>query len=204
MEEKRSFTTIKKTMESDELEKFCKKIAEEYANSEPNFSRRYFCKQYRISESCYDKIKELAIVTDLVTDDIVEKMLAKSIANQNLHSNGAGISSIKKFAEMYKERHKHIALSYGEDDVREITEYFADNPNISKQDIAKERGIPTKVLEIILARAIEENIVDDSIVERIEERSLRNTHPSNNQRIMTYFEGLKKKREAFKCDTSFE
>ena len=204
MDKKRSFTQIKKTMQLKEFEDFCKKLTEEYANSEPQFSRNYFCNYYNISESCYYKIMEYAVIMDLVTDNIVAKMLNKSMINQNLHSAGAGGSSVAKYAKMYASRCNYIALSFIDDEVRKIATDFADNPDIPKQDIASMHGISKKVLDLLLERAIEQSIIDDKTVDSIEKRSLNNSHSSNIECTKQYFEGLRKKRKAYMCDTTFE
>ena len=204
MDKKRSFTQIKKTMQLSEFEAFCKKLTEEYANSDAQFSRSYFCNRYNISESCYYKVMEFAVVMDLVSDSIVSKMLNKSMANQNLHLAGAGGSSIAKYARMYSARCEYIALSFIDDEVRKIAKDFVDNPDIPKQEIATMHGISKKVLDLLLVRGIEQCIVDDETVNKIEERSIKNSHPSNVQRTKEYFEALREKRKAYKIGVSFE
>lgn len=204
MANKRSFGELKKQMSLDEFNDFCQKLTKEYANSEARFSRSYLCNYYDISKDCYYKVMEFAVVMDLVTEEEFNKMLNKSVANQNMHSEGAVSSSIAKYAKMYAARCEYIALSFIDDEVRRIAKDFADNPDISKKDIAKINGIPTKALDIILAKAIEQNIVDDTVVDAIQKRSLNNTHQSNVEKAKKYFEALRKKREAFKTDTTFE
>lgn len=198
---KRSFIQLKKLMRYDEFCKFCKKVTEEYANSEAQFARSYFTENYNVSENCYYKILEYAVVTNLVEDVIVNKMMNKAVANQNLHSQGAGGSSIAKYARMYTQRCEYIAASFSEEEVKKIAIDFADNPDISKEDFATSCGIARKVLEIILERAIENNVVEDKVFEAIEKRSLSK---NSSKATKDYFVALSKKREANKKGITLE
>lgn len=201
---KRSFTQLKKNMSYEEFNRFCKKITEEYAKSEAQFARTYFCEHYNISVSCYYKVLEYAVVTNLVEDVVVSKMMNKAVANQNLHKNGAGGSSLAKYARMYDGRCKYIAMTFPKDEVKRFAEDFADNPDISKGDIASSYGIVRKVVELLLVRAIEENIADDRTVDAIEKRSIKNASPAKVQMTKEYFDALRKKREANKEGITLE
>ena len=54
------------------------------------------------------------------------------------------------------------------------------------------------MFEIILIRAIQDNIVDDATVEAIEKRSINNSKAGKKQIAVRFFLDLKKKREANK------
>lgn len=198
---KRSFTQLQKTMSYNEFCKFCKKVTEEYAKSEAQFARTYFCEQYNISASCYYKVLEYAVVTNLVEDAIVTKMMNKAVTNQTLHKEGAGGSSLAKYSRMYEQRCEYIATTFPEDEVKKLAIDFADNTNISKEDFASSYGIARKVLELILERAIENNIVEDKVFEAIKKRSLSK---NSNKAAEDYFVALKKKREANKKGITLE
>ncbi len=183
-------------MSYDEFNKFCKKITEEYAKAEAQYARAYFTEHYNISVDCYYKVLEHAVVTNLVEDIIVVKMMKKAVANQNLQKSGAGGSSLAKYARMYEERCRYIAMTFQKDEVKRFAVDFVGNPDISKTDIASSYGIVRKVAEYFLVRAIEENIVDDKIVDAIEKRSINNANPEKVQMTKEYFIGLRKKRQA--------
>jgi len=201
---KRSFTQLKKNMSYEEFNKFCKRLTEEYAKSDAQFARTYFCEHYNISTSCYYKVLEHAVVTNLVEDIVVSKMMNKAVANQNLHKSGAGGSSLAKYARMYDQRCKYIANTFPKGEVEKFAIDFADNPDISKGDLAAAYGIARKVAELILVRAVEENIADDRTVIAIEERSIKNATPVKVQMTKEYFAALKKKREAYKQGITLE
>ena len=133
---KRSFEQLKKSMLYNEFNNFCKKMTEEYANSEAQFARTYYTTKYNISISCYYKIIEYAIVTNLVNDAVVSKAMNKAVANQKLHNQNAGCSSKVKYSKMYSQRCEYIAISYTNDEIRKMATDFADNPDISKENLA--------------------------------------------------------------------
>lgn len=197
-QKKRNFTQLKKTMTLEELNKFCKKIAEEYAKGEAQYARTYFCKKYNITKSCFYKILEYSVVTNLVENIIVIRMLNKSVKNQNLHQKGAGGSSIAKYERMYVQRCRYIAMTFSNNEVNKFAIDFAENPNISKADIAFTYGINKKIADILLARAIEDGISDDKVVDAIERRSINNAKPENVEMTKQYFIAIRKKREANK------
>jgi len=204
MEKKRSFTKLKKSMSAQEFDNFCKKITEEYAKSEAQFARTYFTQHYNISESCFYKILEHAVVSNLVEDVIVTKMTNKAVQNQNAHKNGAGVTTIAKYAKMYAKRSKNIAMQMTDEEIKTIAIDFADNPDIAKIDLAASYGITTKVLGYSLERAIEENIVEDKVVDAMEQRSIKNTRPENVELTKNYFTALRNKRESYKQGATLE
>ena len=195
---KRNFTQLQKSMTYWEFNNFCKKVTEQYANSEAKFARTYYTQMYNISESCYYRIIEYAIVTNLVNEKNVNKAMNKAIANQKLHNPNAGSTSLVKYSKMYAQRCEYISKSYTDEEVKEMVKIFTDNPNISKEDLASAYGISRKTFELVLIRAIEENIVENKTVDLMEKRSIENASLESKKGIEEYFNTLKKKREANK------
>lgn len=187
-----NFTQIKKRMDMDitEINKFCKKVAIEYANSSYLFTRSYFCKTYNITESCFYKVLRRAVEEDLVDDETVQRMMNKAIGKQQKYAKGAGSNTVMKYADMKAKRHIVQATNYAIE--------FANNPDISKKQIAEKHGVTVKKLDQLLAKAIFENHVDDSVVDAIEERSIRNAKQGQEELTRSFFEGLRKKRESYK------
>lgn len=201
---KRSFTILKNSMSYDEFNRFCKKLTQEYANSSAEFSRSYFTEHYNISSDCYYKILEHAVVTNLVEDVVVVKMMNKAVKNQSAHNPSAGGSSKAKYAKMYSQRCQYIAIGFSNEEVRKMAIDFADNPDISKGDLAASYGIARKVFELVLVRAIEENIADDRTVDSMELRSIKNAQPEKLEMTKENFAALRTKREAKKQGITLE
>jgi hypothetical protein len=100
---KRSFSDLSERMTESELNSFCKRIAESYANSEPRFARKYYTEHENITVSCFDKVLERAIVLSLVSEKTVDKMENKAVLNQSFHAKGSGTQTKEKYA-MLRER----------------------------------------------------------------------------------------------------
>ena len=198
MEKKRSFSEMKKKMSFNEFNNFCKKLTEDYANSEGHFARSYFCSNHNISESCFYRILEHAVVTNLVDEIVFSKMLAKAKSNQKAHSSKAGGTTEIKFRRMYTERCKFIATSIQNEEVEKVAKQYAYDLNLTKNEIARSNGLPVKVLDYVLLRSIEECIVDDDTFKAMEKRSLSGTRPEKLEYTKDFFAGLQKKRLAFK------
>lgn len=190
----RSFTELKKQMSYQSFEEFCKKIAKEYANSEAHFARSYFCEHYNISQSCFYKVLEYAAVTNLISEREFERLKNKATANQGLHKRGAGLSSQIKYSEMYVRRCEYIVESYSTVELKQIAESFASQPNISKKEFAEKYNTSTKVLGLLLQKAIVTNVVDDETFEAIKNRSINNSS-SDIEFVESYFKALEEKRQ---------
>lgn len=191
----RKFTTLKKSMLLEEFNQFCKKITEEYANSEPQFARTYFCNRYEITIACFYKILEYATIENLVEDIIVQKMMRKAMLNQNAHKNGAGYSSIIKYARMYHKRWKNFAKKeMTAEEVKALAIDFGDNPKITKAEFASAYCVHSKVIDYALERAIEENIANDKTVDAIERRSIAHAKKDTIGSTKKYFSNLRERR----------
>lgn len=191
-ERRRSFVKLRKSMALQEFECFCKRIAIQYAESENRFSRSYFIKEENISENCFYKILDEAVIRNLVSEEIVNKMEAKAIANQKNHAKNAGETSLKHYAELRKKRDEYIIFLYSDDEIKELAEEFAKRVKISKKDFAKKYDISIKVLDVLLKKAFTENIIDDETCKAIEKRSLSK---DSSKRAKDFFEQLWKRRK---------
>lgn len=172
MLKKRSFEILKETMTEEQLIKFCTKIATLYATSESNFARSYFTENFNISTSCYNKILELAVVRNMVNDKMVDKMEKKAIANQNMHAEGAGATSIVHYSELRVERRKFILSTFSNEKIIEIIHEFIEK-DIFKNELAEKYNVDTKVIDLIIKRGIVENLISDELFHMIELRTLK-------------------------------
>lgn len=194
MEKKgRSYTKIKKSMSAKEFKSFCIEIAEKYANSNEEFARSYFMKEYDISASCFYKILEITVVCNWVSDETVRKMEAKALKNQKAHAVEAGLSTRKHYAEMRQKRQDYIVSLYTEKEIEDLAVKFAYSP-LSKKQFAEVEGISTAILDKLLKKAIVELIVDDIIFNAIRQRSIENTLPNQQEKVRDFFIKLAKER----------
>lgn len=192
MSRKRSFKDLSKTMTAQEMEKFCKRIAESYANSEARFARSYYTENEDISISCFYKVLERAVIMNLVSEKTVDKMEMKSEINQSSHAAGAGITTREKYAELRKKRNEFIIFSFSEEEIKQLAIDFANHPETSKKEFAEKYDVSITVIDVLLKKAIIDKIVDDETFAKIEERSLMK---NSSKRAKEFFRLLRERRE---------
>lgn len=183
----RNYTYLKKNMNSAEFKGLCKQIAIEYAKSENHFSYSYFVKNYNITKSCFYRILEEAIVTNLISEDDVRKMEIKAISNQKNYAANAGESTLRHYALLRSKRNNYILESYSNEQIKSLAEDFAANSKISKLEFAEKYDISIVVLDKMLKKAFIENIIDDQTCKEIEKRSLKK---DSSKRAKEFFEYL--------------
>lgn len=195
MSKKRSFEELKHTMKEEQFITFCTKLATQYANSEAQFARSYFTEYFNITASCYTKLLETAVIHNFVTDKMVDKMEKKAIANQNLHSEGAGSTSINHYAELRAKRKNYIVSTFSDEDVIKVINEF-DSLVISKHELAEKYNVNTKIIDLIIKKGIVENLVSDEVFARIERRSLEK---DNSYETKKFFYDLHQERNSKKA-----
>lgn len=189
--EKRNYSYLKKSMSHEDFKDFCKRIANEYAKSEDSFSCSYFVKEENITKSCFYKVIEEAVVMNLVSEDTVNKIEAKSISNQQNHKN-LGETTIRKYARLRKKRNEYIFSLYSDEEIRTIAKEFAEREeNVSKKDFAKKYDLSIPVFDALLKKAFIQNIADDETCKTIERRSIQK---DSSKRTLQFFEYLWNKR----------
>lgn len=190
--EKRNYSYLKKHMSQEEFKTFCKKVANQYAKSDDHFSSSYFVKTENITKSCFYRVIEEAVVRNWISEEIVNKVEAKSISNQKYHAQNAGETTLRKYAELRRKRNEYIFSLYSDEKIRNIAKEFAERKeNISKRDFAKKYDLNIVVLDALLKKAFVENIADDEICKTIERRSLQR---DSSKRTVEFFQYLWSKR----------
>lgn len=188
-ENKRCYTHLKKSMSPESLNSFCKKIALEYAKSNGEFARSYFCKQYMITAGCFYRILKKVVIEHLISENMVNKMEEKCLLNQKAHAKNAGLSTAKYYAQLRAKRNEYTINFYLSDvsKIKELVEDFANSPEISKKDFCLKYDISYYVLDNLLVKAIVDSFVDDDIFHKIQKRSLKR---DSSMKAKLFFEEL--------------
>lgn len=190
-QKKRSFTKLKNSKNLKEFEGFCRRIATQYAKSNGEYSGSFFMKTENISRDCFYKILDEAVIRNLVSDELVDKMEMKAIANQRNHAENAGESSKKHYAMLRKKRNEYIICLYSDIEIKVLAEDFAESTKETKEDFAKRYDISISVLDVLLKKAFTQNIADDNTCKKIQERSLAK---DSSKRTQEFFEQLWQRR----------
>lgn len=203
-EKLRSYTDMQRNTSQKDLDQFARDIAISYATSELHYSRSYYTSKYIVNSSCFTKLLERAVVCDLVSDEIVNKMRKKAYRNSNIKSieySGDGtIATEVHYSKMIGERKWFKFLrDFPEEDKIKITTYFAEHFEVSKAECAKKFNLSTIELGKIIEDTLLKNKVDDEIFSKIRTRSLGD-NPSESS--IKYFATLKRKRNKMKRATN--
>ena len=189
---RRSFTNLKKEMSLEQLNNFCKELAEEYATSDYEFARKFFCEKYSLTQSCYYKVLEYAVVNNLISDLTLADIMHKSATNQSTYYDGSGATSVAKYNRLYNKRCENIAAAFSEEKIRDIADDFLLK---SKYRVSIKHEISTKTVDFAIMRAVSENIVDDRTVAALESRSIATAKGSDKYTTRVGFEIVKAMRE---------
>lgn len=189
---KRTFKQLQKEKNLQELNEFARKVTQRYATSEKEYSQKNVAEDNNLTQKGLRELMDYAIITANVTIEVSNKVLEKSIKNQQRKEKEAGGSSISHHKKLMRKRAEFIVYSYLPSEIKKIAADVANNPMYSIQYFKIKYKIESeKVMKLILQRAIAENISSDDEMERIIQRSLKvNATESAKQ----YFEYLRNER----------
>ena len=189
---KRTFKQLQKEKNLQELNEFARKVTQRYATSEKEYSQKNVAEDNNLTQKGLRELMDYAIITANVTIEVSNKVLEKSIKNQQRKEKEAGGSSISHHKKLMRKRAEFIVYSYLPSEIKKIAADVANNPMYSIQYFKIKYKIESeKVMKLILQRAIAENISSEDEMERIIQRSLKvNATESAKQ----YFEYLRNER----------
>lgn len=182
---KRSLRNLLKEMTRQEFERFCSTLAEEYARTDYEYARKFFCNKYNITQACYYKCLEYAVVHNLVDDFNFSEIMHKSAYNQNAYylnkmaregkeiEKDLNISSIAKYNRLFEERCKFIANSWTLEMVDEIATKYANERKSSKYQLSIKNKVSPRVIDYVIERAVREKRISPQIIVSIIQRDQR-------------------------------
>lgn len=189
---RRTFKQLQKEKSFQELNEFAKNVTQKYATSQKEYSQSNVAEDNNLTLKGLRELMDYAIINSLVSIEIADKVLKKSIQNQQRKNEEAGGSSISHHKKLIKKRAELIVYSYLPSEIRKIATDFANNPMYSIQHFKIKYKVESeKVIKLILQRAIVENISSDDEMERIIQRSLK-ANPTESAK--QYFEYLRNER----------
>ena len=133
---KRTFTDLKSSMSLEWFNLLCREIATEYAYSDLSKATTYFTWNYNITKSCYQKIKEYAVIHFLVSDYVVSLMEEKASANQQRNTVGSSGYKVKNHYSKLRSKRK--------DFIRSLAIEYAEHPEIPYRDLIASCGRSVK------------------------------------------------------------
>ena len=153
-----------------QFRKTCARIAVIYATTPDTYNARELALAYEVSMSKIYKYLDMSVIMSCVDMEIVKLMKAKAMRNSLLKGGEA--------AEKRSERHYNKLISKRNNYVVPDSEAISLVKGFSKSELYKGEFCRNERIEIELfgktiRRVIVENLVPDSTVERLKEKSLK-------------------------------
>ena len=177
--------------------RIAKEVTYRYANTQKENSQSEVAEEFNLSESCVRKLMDYAIINSLVPRITAQKVMNKSIENQQRKHPEAGGTSITHHQNLIREREENIAQKMNKERIKFIVESaVALERNQPYSDLVKVLNLESmKVLQFIFERAIIENIATETETMHLINRSLLK---NNSKEIRDYFDELVRKRQEFR------
>ena len=183
----RTFKQLQKSITFEEIKQKAKEVTEIYATSVTICSQEVIASEHGITVKCLRELMDYAIVTNLVSRQIADKVGKKTIKNQK--NSG---SAKKHSRKILRQREENLAAIYSTEQIKQIARdyvlrqeqpiiYFTQKYNLESDWLTRS----------IFQRAIVDNIVSDNMMKSMIQRSLRFDNSEYNQK---YFEYLRKER----------
>lgn len=189
----RTFKQLEKEKSFEELNRFAKEVTELYAKSDYVYSQKNAARDNLLSVKGLRSLMDYAIVTNLVSLEIAQKVLEKTIKTQQKKVTEAGGNSYSHHNKLMKKRNDFIAGSYLNTEIRNIATSIARDFSKPISYFSKKYEIESdNITKLLLQRAIVENIVSDEIVDKLIERTLNN---DKSEKTRMYFDNLLKMRK---------
>ena len=170
--------------------KLARTVAFDYTQSAASIARSSLMEKYDISESTYYTLLDMAITHHLINDNTMNKILEKKKANQKAFGNN-GYDTQSKHNLLVEQRKSYSAFS--KKDIKHIAKYFANHPELTKEDISKIYGFyRSQALDRVLHRACIELIITDKMFEEMRRRSTATS--SDCEKTEKFFDMLTQKR----------
>lgn len=193
------FKDLERTMSVRALNDLAIEMAERYVHFDREIGRitkAYLAKENDMTVGLVSQLQDYAVVNGLVSEATVDQMEKCALANQKMHAPGGNkFSATEHYAELRRKRVEQEVFSFSERKINQLAQTFAEAPDMSKEDLAINYGIAKKTVDILLKKAITENICDDATFEKIEKRSIMH---NDTPETRAFFRQLHERREAKK------
>lgn len=193
------FKDLERSMSVRDLNELASEIAEQYADRENNdISKKELAEMYEMTPNLIGQLLDYAVINRLANEATVRRMEDRAVHNQKRHSpDGKAKTAKEHYRQLRKKRIEMEVFSISEEEIVEIAKRFANERDKTKGDFALEYQLDKMAIDVILKKAITENICDDETFEKIEKRSLEH---NNSSETVEFFKQLHARREAKKKD----
>jgi len=148
-----------------------KKIATEYARSEPACNHSYFEREYEISDSTFYNLLNKAIIESIVDEEIARQIGEKASRNSTVKAGKyAGVRS--------KIHNEHLLLKrknfrFPKKEAKEIVIKYSES-SLSKEKFCEKNCITKKLFDNAMIRAITQNWITNKCYKRLKSKAIKN------------------------------
>lgn len=191
------FKDLERSMTLRDLNELSAEIADQYADRENHdITKKELAEMFEMTPNLVGKLLDYAVINRLVPEATVKRMEDRSVHNQKQHSPDRKATTAKEhYSSLRRKRIEMEVFGVSEETIKEIATRFANECDKTKEDFALEYQLDKSAIDVILKKAITENICDDETFKKIEERSLKH---NNTPVAEEFFKQLHERREAKK------
>lgn len=188
---RRTFSDLEKKLTRKKLRMFIREVANFYANSDYGISRPYIANYYHITDSCYYKILEVAIIWNIVDDVVVKRMEEKTSYNATLHS-GTANKTHEKYARLREQREEYKRFPFTKKEAISIVVQFTEDRGVTKKILADIYCVTQRDIDKALYVACVNCWIDDALFQKLKDQSLEGI---SDEKSIQFFEDLEKNRK---------
>lgn len=144
-------------------------IMTEYANTEDEYSASFFAEKYDITLYEFYRLKDYTIILMLVDAPVCKRIRDKSFRNQSKKNASGNYSSASHHYKELIGKRKEYLKSFSDEEIGLIAVEYANGDAI--YDIAKKHNISTYTVRKLLAIALANHLVCESVYQSIRIRS---------------------------------
>lgn len=196
----RTFTQLQKEKSLEELKDFEIQVLKRYATSDYLVSQRDVARDNNITESCFVRIKEEAIIHGYASRELTEAVRNKAVTKSEMRIQQSGGKCVLYYKRLIKQREEFLVTGISKAQIKVIAEDVANNHSNPIKYFKRKYNLESdRIVRLVLKIAIVENVVSDETMKLIIKRSLDVcVDESVKYKIEKVFDEFRKERESNK------
>ena len=145
------------------------KIMADYANTTDEYAASFFATKYKISEYMFYRMRDFTIIFMLVDATVCQRIRNKAFRNQSGKNKSGNYTAANRHYQLLIKKRKEYLKSFSNEEIVLIAIDYANGDAL--YDIAKKHNISTYTVRKLLAIALVNHLVCDTIYDSIQFRS---------------------------------
>lgn len=145
------------------------RIISDYANTADEYAASFFAAKYNISNDVFYKIRDYTIIFMLVDATVCQRIRNKLFRNQSGKNKSGNYTAANRHYQLLIKKRKEYLKSFSNEEIVLVAIEYANGDAL--YDIAKKHNISTYTVRKLLAIALVNHLVCDTIYDSIQFRS---------------------------------